>query len=135
MLLASERGAVRRAVRVDCQVVRERDFALLGNTGLDLSSDGMFLLSNVQAFAGEEVLVSLRVPGTDRYIDTSATIARVVQGRRQWDRARGLGLRFAPLGSEDQQLLRWVLRRMPPPLPTRSIRIDYAGTASLISLS
>ncbi|AKT41486.1 PilZ domain-containing protein [Chondromyces crocatus] len=135
MLLASERGATRRAVRVDCQVVRAHDFTLLGETGLDLSSDGMFLLSTVPVFTGEEVLVSFRVPGTDRIIDTSATVARVVHGRRQWDRARGMGLRFAPLDPEDERYLRWVLRRMPPPLPTRAIRVDYAATASMIALS
>lgn len=135
MLLASERGAGRRAVRVDCQVVRERDFKLLGETGLDLSADGMFLLSSAPALTGDELIVSLRVPGTDRWIDTAATVARVVHGRRQGDRGRGFGVRFEPLCAEDRQLLRWVLRRMPPPLPARTPRIDYAATASFIALS
>ena len=135
MLLACERGTNRRAVRVDCQVVRERDFKWLGDTGLDLSTDGMFLISNVQTLTGDEVIVSLRVPGTELWVDARATVARVVHGRREGDRCRGIGLRFDPLRVEDQMLLRWVLRRMPPPLPARAPRVDYAATASLIALA
>jgi c-di-GMP-binding flagellar brake protein YcgR len=135
MLLACDRGSSRRAVRVHCQVVREHDFKLLGETAVDLSTEGMLLLSEAPVRTGEEVVVTFRVPGTDRWIDACATVARVVHGRRHGDPGRAIGLRFDGLDSADKRTLRWALRRIPPTFPSRSVRIDYAATASLIALS
>jgi hypothetical protein len=135
MLLACDRGSSRRAVRVDCQVVREHDFTLLGETGVDLSTQGMLVLSTAAVRIGDEVVVTLRVPGTDRWVDACATVARVVRGRRRGDAGRAIGLRFAPLSSADGRTLRWALRRIPPTFPARAVRIDYAATAGLIALS
>jgi len=135
MLLATERGAARRSVRVECQVVHERDFKLLGTTAVDLSTDGMLVLSQARVLTGDEVLVSLRVPGTDVWIDTGAEVARVVHGRRHGDPGRALGLRFHRLDLENHLRLRWALRRIPPTFPSRAVRIDYAATAGLIALS
>ena len=55
MQLASKRRALRRAVAFDCQVVRERDFVLLGDRGIDLSTDGMLLPSSAAAVLGQPV--------------------------------------------------------------------------------
>lgn len=135
MLLANERGSSRRAVRVQCQVVRERDFKLLGESAVDLSTDGMLLVSDVPVLTGDEVLVSFRVPGTDVWIDTGARVARTIHGRRHGDPGRALGLQFDPLDLEAHLRLRWALRRIPPTFPSRAVRIDYAATASFIALS
>ncbi len=135
MQLASERRALRRAVGFDCQVVRERDFVLLGERGVDLSTDGMLLPTDAQAVLGEELLVALRVPGTQRWIDTFATVARVVRGGRRGDHGRAIGLVFDALSADDNRLLRWALRRHPPTFPARAMRIDYVATCALIALS
>ncbi len=135
MLFASERRATRRAVFFECQVVREHGFVLLGERGVDLSTDGMLLLSTARAVLGEEVIVTFRVPGTQRWVDTTATVARVVRGHRYNDQAPGLGLLFDPLGSEDNRLIRWALRRFPPTFPARTMRVDYVATAAFIALS
>jgi hypothetical protein len=135
MLLASERRALRRAVTFECQVVRESGFELLGQRGIDLSTDGMLLSSRAPAVLGEEVIVTFRVPGTARWIDTLATVARVARGSRRNDGGRAIGLVFDPLGSDDNRLLRWALRRFPPTFPARPMRIDYVATAALIALS
>jgi hypothetical protein len=135
MQLACERRASRRSVAFGCQVVREHGFELLGSRGLDLSTDGMLLLSPAPAVLGEELIVTLRVPGTERWIDTLATVARIVHGDRRGDDGPGLGLRFDPLGSEDNRLVRWALRRYPPTFPARPMRVDYVATAALIALS
>ena len=135
MLLASDRSAIRRAVTVDCQVVREKGFALLGDRAANLSTGGMLLLSNKRVALGEEVIVTFRVPGTERWVDTFATVARVVHGRRRGDPGAAVGLLFDPLGSEENRLVRWALRRIPPTFPARPMRVDYAATAAMIALS
>ena len=135
MLLASDRSAVRRAVAVECQVVREKGFVLLGERAQNLSTGGMLLLSNKRVSLGEEVIVTFRVPGTDRWVDTFATVARVVHGRRRGDPGAAIGLCFDPLASDDDRVIRWALRRVPPTFPTRPMRVDYAATAAMIALS
>jgi hypothetical protein len=135
MQLASERRALRRAVTFECQVVREQGFELLGRRGLDLSTDGMLLPSPGPAVIGEEVIVTFKAPHSDRWIDTLATVARIVRGDRRNDSGRGLGLLFDPLSSEDNRLLRWALRRFPPTFPARPMRVDYVATAALIALA
>jgi hypothetical protein len=135
MLLAPDRRVTRRSVLVDCQVVRERGFELLGERGLDLSMHGMLLSSNRRAEVGEEVIVTFRVPGTRTWIDTIATVVRVVQGRRAGDRGPSLGLAFGVLTPEEQRLLRSALVPFPPILPARPPRVDYAATAAFIALS
>jgi c-di-GMP-binding flagellar brake protein YcgR len=135
MLLSSERRSVRRSVFVDCQVVRERGFELVGERAIDLSQDGMLVLSERAARIGEEVIVTFRVPGTQRWVDTMATVVRVVRGNRRGDRGVAVGLHFDPLSSEDNLLVRTALERFPPTFPARTPRVDYAATAALIALS
>jgi hypothetical protein len=135
MQLACERRALRRAVGFECQVVRERGFVLIGQRGVDLSTDGMLVPTPAPAVLGEELIVTFRVPGTERWVDTLATVARIMRGDRRGDHGRALGLVFDPLGSEDNRLVRWALRRHPPTFPARPMRVDYSATAALISLS
>lgn len=135
MLPVGDRRAIRRTVVVDCQVVRERGFTLLGERAIDLSIHGMLLWSNRSAEVGEELLVTFRVPGTRVWIDTTATVVRVVHGRRPGDRGPALGLAFGPLTSDEERLVRSSLSVFPPTLPARPQRIDYAATAALIALS
>jgi hypothetical protein len=132
----SQRRAIRRAVRVDCQVVRERDFKLLGDWALDLSPDGMLVVTRDIVLTGEEVIVSFPIPHTRIVVDAEATVARVVHGRRPSDRhRRALGISFDSLEPEYARLLRAHLRNVPPPLPSRDRRVDYAGSVHLASLT
>ncbi len=133
MLLASDRRSVRRSVFVDCQVVRERGFELLGERAVNLSPDGMLLLCDRPARLGEVLIVTFRVPGTHRWIDTYGSVVRVVSGRRKNDRGPAIGLSFEPLASDEHRLLRAALERFPPTFPARPSRIDYVATAALIS--
>ncbi len=135
MLFAEGRRAPRRSVLIDCQVVRERDFSLIGERALDLSPQGMLLSSIRSARVGEELIVTFRVPGTRVWVDTMATVVRVVHGRRTGDRSPALGLAFHGLDTEDDRLVRASLVPFPPTLPARPRRVDYAATAALIALS
>ncbi|WP_394829747.1 PilZ domain-containing protein [Pendulispora albinea] len=130
-----ERKTPRHAVRFDCQVVRERDFKLLGEQAIDLSADGMLVLTDQRVLTGEEVLVSFRVPNLRAWFDAEATVARVVHGRRPGDRGRGaLGLRFSRFGRIDSSYVKAGLYRYPPTLPGREPRMDYAESVARIMM-
>jgi hypothetical protein len=132
-VMKSHRRAVRRAVRLSCQVVREDSFRLIGRRALDLSPAGMLLESDEDVRLGDELLVSFRAPQSGLFIDTSARIVRVVAGRRPSDHGRCLGLRFEHLDPVFRSVLDASLAGLPPPLPARAARIDYAASVRAIA--
>ena len=125
------RCAFRRFVRIDCQVVREFDFRLVGDLALDLSTKGMLVrAAGVRLLTGEELLVAFRPPRCNVWIDAQATVARVVHGRRPGDTGLSFGLEFHGMEKEHEALLFDRLRGMtapdamrpPRPLVARSLR-------------
>jgi hypothetical protein len=132
---AQERRALRRGVRVDCQVVRERDFKLVGSRGLDLSPFGMLVFAQEPVLTGEPLFVAFRLPRSTWWFDAQATVARVVHGRRPGDAGRCLGLSFETMGTAEQFFLHTMLHGVPPPVPKRVPRIDYAASVSRMALS
>jgi hypothetical protein len=111
------RRAFRHAVDLSCSIVRERDFRLVGERAVDLSTDGMLVSTELPVLTGEPVLVSFRVPRSTRWIDAEAVVTRVVHGRRPGERGRRLGLSFRGLDSELRHLLFQQLRALPPAAP------------------
>jgi hypothetical protein len=133
---ARQRRALRRAVPIECQVVRERDFRLVASRGVDLSPLGMLVLAHARVLTGEPVVVSFRLPGTGEWFDAEATVARVVHGRRPTDkRRRCFGLAFEAIEEHTRALLEEALRGVPPPIPARERRIDYAASIRLAACS
>jgi len=115
----NRRIALRRMVRVPCQIVRERDFKLVGERALDLSAEGMLVPTDARVLTGESVIVSFRLPLTRVWIDAEAVVARVVHGRRRGDHGHCLGLQFLDVTEPSKVALRTSLRGLPPPLPRR----------------
>jgi c-di-GMP-binding flagellar brake protein YcgR len=130
-----ERAAFRHALRVECQIVRERDFKLVGRRSLDLSSTGMQVVSETDVQLGETLLVSFRAPRTDRFVDAEAVVTRVSRGQRRGDVARSFGLEFSAIDRGSFTLLKTALRRLPATRATRPARLDYAGIARVVSFS
>ena len=128
LVRASQRHAMRRAVRIDCQVVRSHDFKLLGARALDISTEGMLIETDINVLTGEDVIVAFRAPRTHQWFDCEATVARVLHGRRPGDRGQCLGLSFETLDDWSRLMLRNDLRGLPPPIPKRAQRIDYAAS-------
>jgi len=124
----NERREVRRNVQVICQVVRERDFSLVSERALDLSPDGMLVATEADLEPGENVFVTFRATELGIWFDTEARVARIVRGRRPSDRGRGAALSFSTLAKVKRFILRGHLRRVPPPIPRRAQRIDWAAT-------
>jgi hypothetical protein len=129
---AMERRTVRRAVATDCQVVTDTPFELIGERAIDLSRDGMLVVSDASPALGEELIVSFRVPGTRLWLDAEAEVARVLRGRRALDRARAVGLRFTRMDTLTRAVLDGSLVGRPPPVPARRARRDYARTVQMI---
>ncbi len=123
----SQRRAIRRAIRIECSVVREHDFKLIGSHVVDLSPDGMLVLAEADVLTGEEVVVSFRTPMSPLWFDAVGTIARVVHGRRPGDFGPCLGVKFDQAEEVSRIVLEEKLRKIPPPLPRRAARLDYAA--------
>lgn len=114
------RRPLRRAVRIPCQVVRERDFTLVASEVLDLSEEGMLVSALGPVLTGEPLLVSFMAPYSRVFVDAEATVARVVHGRRDGDRGLALGVAFDGLDRFARALLAQRLAGLPPPLPSSS---------------
>lgn len=124
----NERREVRRAVSLACQVVRERDFQVVADRAIDLSPDGIRVATDADLQPGEGVIVSFQATRLGLWFDTQATVCRVERGRRLGDREPAVGLRFDSLDRVKRFILRGHLRRVPPPVPRRTQRIDWART-------
>ncbi len=135
LLSARDRVALRRRVRIPCQVVEENGFSLLARECIDLSVKGMRVQALLPAPVGTTVLVSFRVPGSALYIDVDAEVVRVLWGRRKGDQNSALGLRFIGLSRIDRAILGSRLAGLPPPAPERSLRFDYASTVRTLFCS
>jgi hypothetical protein len=136
MVPKNTRREIRRSVRLACRVVREHDFRLVGTRALDVSPDGMLVMSVRDAEPGESLIVSFRATDLGIWFDAEGVVARVVKGRRPRDRGRCLGIRFTKLDAVSRVVLRSYLRRTAPPLPARpqsDARVDYAATVRRIA--
>ena len=111
------RSSSRHTVKIDCQVVRERDFHLLADRTMDLSASGALVGPADPALTGERILVSFRIPRSTVWIDAEATVTRVVHGRRPGEFSRSLALEFDDLGALQRFLLKDALRTVPPAPP------------------
>ncbi len=110
------RSAFRRFVRIDCQVVREHDFRLVGDLALDLSTKGMLVRGcGVRLLTGEELLVAFRPPRSNVWIDAQGIVARVLHGRRPGDTGLSFGIEFHEMEKEHEELLFEKLRGMHAP--------------------
>lgn len=122
MLPEPVRTSFRRYVRLDCQVVREHDFKLVGDLALDLSTRGMLVRAKERVLTGEELVVSFKPPRSNTYFDAQAVVARVIHGRRPGDWGICLGIEFHSLSFEDELVLFEHLRGMRAPDASRPPR-------------
>ena len=116
-VLRNRRGAMRHAVHISCQVVRERDFRLVGDCIADLSTSGMLVTPADPLLTGEKVIASFRLPNSTFWIDVEAIVARVAHGRRPGEHSRAVALEFEPLPGLTELVLSMGLRALPPAPP------------------
>jgi hypothetical protein len=107
----------RRAARLACQLVRERDFRLVADRIVDLSAGGLMVGPADPVLTGERLILSFCLPGSGYWIDSEAVVARVVHGRRPGEYTRNLGLSFEGLSPFSRLMLERSLLWMPPVPP------------------
>jgi hypothetical protein len=122
----NRRGEMRRATRLGCTVRRMDSWRLVGDRTLDLSPQGMLLLSDERLDWGTELVVSFQATELPIWFDTLASVTRVVEGRRPGDAGRALGVHFETLPSVSRLILRGHLRRHPPTLSRRERPVELA---------
>jgi PilZ domain len=128
---ANSRRHVRHAVDLPCSVVFEKNLTLAGLRAVDLSPDGMRIeLSDVEVELGDHFFVCFRTPA--RWFLTDAFATRLLLGRRRGETRRCLALRFGSLSTALRARIEGDLRLMPPHLPQREQRVDYAATVGRI---
>jgi hypothetical protein len=126
---------MRHLARIGCRVRRIEDWRLLGDRTLDLSPQGMLVLSDESVEEGTSLVVSFQATELPIWFDTCATVTRVVQGRRPHDGGRAIGVHFDTLPAVSRLILRGYLRRLPLTEPMREPPLgmahpsatDYAG--------
>jgi hypothetical protein len=121
-VMVAERSAVRRKLRAACQAVRERDFRLVSERVLDLSTEGALLACDRRVAVGDALLLSVRLPD-GCYVDAEGLVVRVLEGWRYGDLGYCAGLRFTALDAAGWLAIRDALRGLPPPVPQRPLRV------------
>jgi len=125
---ALDRGAPRRLARLGCEVVRERDYGLVGRKMIDLSRGGMQFRAEGDVTLGEKLQVFFRAPFSPIYVYVEAVVSRVIAGRRPGDEGPAYAVQFGELGELAASALKTALTRFPPTLSFRPRRVDYAAT-------
>jgi hypothetical protein len=113
------------------------DWRLIGHRVIDLSPQGMLLLSDTNIDEGASLVVSFQATELPIWFDTCATVTRIVQGRRPGDRGRAIGVHFDTLPAVSRLILRGHLGHLPEtraarevPLDIARSRVDYAAEVS-----
>jgi len=120
----NRRGEMRRRLRLACHVRRMDTWRLLGDRTLDMSPEGMLVLSDERVDEGTELVVSFQATELPIWFDACAKITRIVEGRRPGDTGRALGVHFETLPAVSRLILRGFLRRHPLTSPRRELPLD-----------
>lgn len=127
-----DRRALRRSVRMPCDVLADYYDDTVAHVLTDLSPFGAWIETLYPLEPGAELLVSLTPP---RAIDTSqdvvlsGRVARASLGRRRGEAgSSGMGVAFDASDLERAQLTA-ALRGLPPPLPPRDARAIESSIA------
>jgi hypothetical protein len=107
----------RRATRLACQLVRERDFRLIADRIVNLSPGGLLVGPSDPVLTGERLLLTFCLPDSSYWVDSEAVVTRVVHGRRPGEYSRALGLSFEDLAPFARMMLERTLRKLPPVPP------------------
>jgi len=123
----NRRREMRRSVRLACRVRRMDDWRLLGDRTVDLSPQGLLVLSDERIDDQTECVVSFQATELPIWFDACARVTRIVEGRRPGDSGRALGVHFETLPAVSRLILRGFLRRHPMVPAQRELPLDLSG--------
>lgn len=130
---ANNRAVSRRTVRLGCEVVRVRDYQLIGKKMVDFSTDGIQVLAEDEATLHEDVEIFFRVPYSNVHLLAEGHVARVIRGKRMGDEGPSYGIMLGGLHPEVMSALKCAQYRFPPTMRWRPRRVDYAATVRAIA--
>lgn len=130
----SDRRSLRHAAELVCHVVRERGFVHIAGKTLDISVDGMRVASDADVALGDEVVLSVCLPRGRHWIDAQGRIVRIEVGTRENDDGRAIAIAFTAMDPVDRAMLAGATAAVPPPVPRRLVRRDYAATLRDVAL-
>jgi len=120
-LLPSRRGALRRAVQLECAIQSPLWEGSAFYLATDLSPEGLWLSTNLALELGDQLIVSFRPPRWPDWawpVTALAEVVRVSLPRRRGDRQpSGMGVRFSEIDPDASQQMAQLMRGLPPPLP------------------
>jgi hypothetical protein len=126
----NRRREMRRSVRLACRVRRMDDWRLLGDRTVDLSPQGLLVLSDEHIDDRTECVVSFQATELPIWFDACARVTRIVEGRRPGDSGRALGVHFETLPAVSRLILRGFLRRHPMAPAQRELPLDLSAMRS-----
>ena len=118
--LVESRNALRRQIRLPCEIVSHYgDDPFVHFIG-DLSEDGAWIDTLFPLHPMAELVLCFEPPGIRRELMVFARVARVVTGRRRGDRGpRGMGLELLDLTAAERRGLAQCLRGLAPRSPAQ----------------
>lgn len=126
----TDRRTIRHAAQLDCHVVAERGFRRLGSKTLDVSPEGIRIESSAPVVLGESVVLSVRLPHGRSWVDAHGRVVRIEHGTRDGDTGRAIGIAFTAIDPVDHAMLVGATAKLPPPIPRRNVRRDYAASVT-----
>lgn len=131
----TDRTTVRHAAKLDCHVVAEKGFRTLKGRTLDVSDEGLRLSTDADVEIGENVILAIRLPHGRSWVDAHGRVVRIERGARNGDPGRAIAIRFTAIDPVDRGMLKGAIAKVPPPVPRRDLRIDFAATVIAASLA
>lgn len=130
-----DRRSMRRAAKLDCYVVAKKGFRTLRGTTLDVSEEGLRVATDLDVTIGEKVVLALCLPNGRSWVDARGRVVRIERGVRAGDDGPAVAIELTEMDPIDRGLLRGSLASIPPPIPRRGLRVDYAASVIDASLS
>lgn len=130
-----DRRSTRHAAKVDCYLVARHGFRSVRATTLDLSEEGLRIASDVDVRVGDFVALAFCLPNGRSFIDARGKVVRIERGLRAGDQGPAIAIRFTAMDPIDRGMLRGSLASIPPPIPRRNVRVDYAASLRDTALS
>ena len=107
MLHAPSRSrSPRFSMRMNCQVVRERDFKLVATSVMNVSESGLLVDADVPVRYGERIIVTFYSPAVKDWIDAEGTVTRISHGPRWMARKQAFGIAFDGIDKDSRRNIR-----------------------------
>lgn len=119
------RRTTRHAVSLECRALAENGDRFFEGKTLDVSTEGLRILSEAKVVVGEPVVLALRLPRQATWIDAHARVARIEEGVRDGDPGRAIALEFTAMDHADRYRLYYSTQALPPPMPRRASRSSH----------